>query len=157
MIKPPSVSTLPGQGEGKRGPDGYLGYLLRQAANAYRHRVEAVLRDIQLTQPQFAALTMLDTYPHHSSADLARLALLTPQTMSTIIGNLEKAGLINRKPHAVHGRKQQIALTSPGRSLLAEAKKRVYALEAELVDGYSQEEDAIVRRWLVAVATGEPG
>ncbi|KAA5605536.1 winged helix-turn-helix transcriptional regulator [Roseospira marina] len=157
MSKPSEASGVPDAGQGKRGPDGYLGYLLRQAANVYRYRVEAALRDVALTQPQFAALTMLDAYPEHASADLARLALLTPQTMSTIVGNLEKAGLIVRKPHAVHGRKQHIAVTEAGRAVLSEAKARVYALEGDLVAGCSPGEQAVLRRWLVGVARGDTG
>lgn len=31
-----TTTDPPEQGEGKRGQDGYLGYLLRQAANGYR-------------------------------------------------------------------------------------------------------------------------
>ena len=156
MSKSMDRSVVPVMGEGKRGADGYTGYLLRQAGHAYRNKIDAALRDVHLTQPQFAALTMLDAYPDMSSADLARLALLTPQTMSTIIGNLDKAGLIGRKPHAVHGRKQQIELTAAGRQILAKAKERVYAFEADLACGFSEEDQAVARRWLVAVATGKP-
>ena len=149
-----SKTPLPAQGEGKRGEGGYLGYLLRQAANAYRGRVETALRDLRLTPPQFTALTMLDAYPDHSGADLARVALLTPQTMSTILQNLEKAGLIRRRPNPDHGRKQQIELTETGQHMLREAKSRVYALETDLAQGFSAAEQATLRRWLATVARG---
>ena len=99
---------IPQVGEGKRGENGYLGYLLRQAAGAYRHRVERALADLRVTPPQFSVLTMLAAYPGISNADLARLALLTPQTVSTIVANLERAGAIVRQPHHYHGRIQQI-------------------------------------------------
>ncbi|SLN29700.1 transcriptional regulator SlyA [Pseudooceanicola marinus] len=145
-----TTRLLPGEGTDKRGPDGYLGYLLRQAANGYRHRVETSLRETGLTQPQFAALTMLDAYPEHSSADLARIALLTPQTMSTILRNLENAALIRRHPHQEHGRKRRIELTDAGRQVLVRAKRLVYALETDLAEGFSEEEQRTVRRWLVA-------
>ena len=102
MIKSSNHTPLPKAGEGKRGDNGYLGYLLRQAANTYRYRVESALSDLPLTQPQFSALVMLEAYPDHSSADLARMAFLTPQTMSVIVSNLSKSGLITRSPHAVH-------------------------------------------------------
>ncbi|SFN47604.1 DNA-binding transcriptional regulator, MarR family [Cohaesibacter marisflavi] len=151
MIKSPNQSPLPEAGEGKRGDNGYLGYLLRQAANAYRYRVESVLADLPLTQPQFSALVMLEAYPEHSSADLARLAFLTPQTMSVIVSNLSKSGLITRSPHAVHGRKQHIELTALGHEVLRAAKDRIYALEKDLLSGVSNEEEAIVRRWLVGL------
>ncbi len=37
-----------------------------------------------LTSAQFSMLTMIAAYPGYSSADLARIALLTPQTVSLI-------------------------------------------------------------------------
>ena len=153
MDKGRDDSNLPQPGEGKRGERGYLGYLLRQAANAYRNRVEQVLRDLALTLPQFSALTMLGAYPGHSNADLARLAFLTPQTMNVITTNLKKAGLIRRKPHKDHGRIQQLELTQAGKSALSRAKQRVTGFEQVLLAGMSAEEARIVRHWLVSVAT----
>jgi DNA-binding MarR family transcriptional regulator len=47
-----------------------------------------------VTLPQFSVLTMLAAYPDASGAELARLSLLTPQTMSVIIGNLERAEIV---------------------------------------------------------------
>ncbi len=145
----------PGPGEGKRGEDGYLGYLLRQAANAFRNRMDQALSDLDLTSPQFSVLTMLAAYPGRSSADLARLALLTPQTMSVIVANLLKARLVGRRPHEIHGRIQQLELTELGRATLTAAKGRVYALEEELLGGLTPDEEASTRRWLVRIATGD--
>ncbi|MFT4021703.1 MAG: MarR family winged helix-turn-helix transcriptional regulator [Acinetobacter sp.] len=145
-------SALPEVGEGKRGEDGYLGYLLRQAANAYRYRVEQALSDLQLTQPQFAVMTMLGAYPGHSSADLARLALLTPQTMSVIVTNLVKMGLVNRRAHQVHGRIQKLELTNQGKDLLQAAKTRVYGLENAMLAVLSKDDEAVIKKWLVKVA-----
>ncbi|MGI4984093.1 MAG: MarR family winged helix-turn-helix transcriptional regulator [Janthinobacterium lividum] len=153
MTKTQAIVAPPAVGEGKRGAHGHLGYLLRQAGTVHRVHVEHVLCDLQVTLPQFAVLTMLDAYPGQSNADLARLALLTPQTLSVIVTNLEKMGAVSRRAHAVHGRIQQLDLTQAGRELLAQAKVRVYAVEQELMTGLSPDEERTVRRWLVQVAT----
>jgi len=81
-------AAIPAIGEGKRGESGHLGYLLRQAAGGFRLCLERALADVDVTQPQFMVMTMIAAYPGASNADLARLALLTPQTLSTIIANL---------------------------------------------------------------------
>jgi DNA-binding MarR family transcriptional regulator len=154
MSKRGVAGNLPQPGQGKRGEEGHIGYLLLQAAHAHRMRTEQALRDLDLTAPQFAAMTMLAAYPGHSNADLARLAFLTPQTMNVITANLQKAGLIRSKPHAAHGRIQQLELTASGSSLLARAKQRVYRLEEPLLDGLKAEEAQSLRRWLVAIAAG---
>lgn len=43
--------------------------------------MERALADLQETPPQVSVLTMIAAYPGVSSADLARLALLRPQTV----------------------------------------------------------------------------
>ena len=146
---------LPSAGAGKRGEAGYLGYLLRQAAAAYRHKLERSFADLGVTPPQFAVMTMLKAYPGYSGADIARLALLTPQTVSVIISNLERAGSIALRQHAVHGRIQQIELTASGLALLKTCRDRVIAIEAELTQQIPPEEEKILRRWLVAIAAHE--
>jgi DNA-binding MarR family transcriptional regulator len=155
MVKSPQRARLPKPGEGKRGEKGYIGYLLRQAAGAYRHRVELALADLDVTPPQFSVLTMLAAYPGHSNADLARLALLTPQTVSVIVANLERAGSIVRRRHAVHGRIQHLDLTESGKALLATCRARVHEIEHELIDALASDEEQAIRRWLVRVATTE--
>ena len=50
--------AIPKPGEGKRGPEGYLGYLLRQAAVATRTAMDRALADQGLTSPQFAVLAL---------------------------------------------------------------------------------------------------
>lgn len=152
MIKPNELEPLPEPGQGKRGKDGYLGYLLRQAASIYRNRVDHALRDLSLTQPQFSVMTMLNAYPGHSSADLARLALLTPQTMSVIVSNLIKQQYIVRHAHPVHGRIQVLQLTESGQQMLSTAKQRVYAIDNEMTRSLSETDEAIIKNWLSQMA-----
>lgn len=147
------IPAIPPAGKGKRGEKGYLGYLLRQAAGAYRHQMERALADLHVTPPQFAVLTMLKAYPGLSNADLARLTLLTPQTVSIIINNLERAEAIVRRPHHYHGRVQQIEISETGKTLLARCRERVQVIEKKLAEGLSQEEESAIRKWLVRVAT----
>ncbi|MFM2481175.1 MarR family winged helix-turn-helix transcriptional regulator [Celerinatantimonas sp. YJH-8] len=157
MIKTKNTTTPPKIGEGKRGKDGYLGYLLRQAAGSYRHCVERTLSDLQLTQPQFSVMTMLEAYPGYSNADLARLALLTPQTMSVIVTNLVKRVWVVRHAHQIHGRIQTLELTELGQQTLQAAKQRVYTIEKDLLAVVPEEHETIIKEWLIQVATlGEP-
>ena len=155
MRKRGEQNAIPEAGEGKRGEDGYLGYLLRQAAAAYRHRMERLLADLDVTAPQFSVMTMIRAYPGLSNADIARLAMLTPQTVSVIVGNLERAGLIHRAPHEVHGRILHIALTEAGGDVLGRCRERVKGLEVDLADGLSEADQATVRRWLAGIARGD--
>jgi DNA-binding MarR family transcriptional regulator len=142
----------PPPGHGTRGEKGHLGYLLRQAQAATRLTLERSLDDLRVTPPQFAVLTMLRAYPGLSGADLARVALLTPQTVGVIIRNLERDGAIRKTPHPVHGRVLQWSLTRRGGTLLDKSRQRVVALERRLVAGLGAKAQATIRRWLSKIA-----
>ena len=148
----PPAPPPPHAGQGRRGQAGHLAYLLRQGAGAVRLRMERLLADFDVTTAQFAVLTMLDAYPQASGADVARLALLTPQTVHGITGNLRRAGLVEAAPSAVHGRIQTLALTTAGQELLSTCKARVAALEQDLAAGLTAGEEDVIRRWLVRLA-----
>ena len=150
----PALQTVrpPLPGSGKRGEDGHIAYLLRQAQAAARLTLERALADLGVTPPQFAVLTMLNAYPGLSGADVARVALLTPQTVGVIIGNLERDGAIKKTPHPVHGRVLQWALTRRGASLLDKCRHRVNAVERRLVAGLAPKAQLVIRRWLSKIA-----
>jgi DNA-binding MarR family transcriptional regulator len=141
----------PPPGSGKRGEQGHIAYLLRQAQAATRLTIERTLTDLGVTPPQFAVLTMLNAYPGLSGADVARVALLTPQTVGVIIGNLERDGAIRKTPHPVHGRMLQWALTPRGSNLLGKCRRRV-VVERRLVGGLGAKAEVTIRRWLSKVA-----
>ena len=142
----------PAPGEGKRGEQGYLGYLLRQAQAAVRLTMERTLADLGVTAPQFAVLTMLKAYPGLSGADVARLTFLTAQTVGVIIRNLERDGAIHKTPHPVHGRILQWTLTPRGAALLKECRGRVQAVERRLAAGLDAKAETTIRRWLAGIA-----
>lgn len=148
----PERQDIPRIGEGKRGEEGYIGYLLRQAGAAHRLRMERALADVNVTPPQFMVLTMLVAYPGLSNADVARLAMLTPQTVSVIVANLLRTGAIARRPHAVHGRIQHIDVTDQGKALLKQCRARVKAIEQQMLVGFNADEESVIRRWLVSAS-----
>jgi DNA-binding MarR family transcriptional regulator len=153
-VKNPALAGVrpPPPGQGKRGEKGYLGYLLRQAQAAARLTLERALAEFGVTPPQFVVLTMLRAYPGLSGADLARVALLTPQTVGVIIRNLERDGAIRKTPHPVHGRLLMWTLTRRGGMLLDKCRRHAHALERRLAAGLGAKAQITVRRWLSRIA-----
>lgn len=149
-----AIRDIPVPGEGKRGPEGHLGYLLRQAQASVRGAMDRALADLGVTAPQFTVLTMIAAYPGLSGADLARLTYLTPQTINVIVGNLERDGAIEKSAHATHGRILRLNATAKGQAVLKRCRSRIASIEVEIADllGKDEEAEAIVRRWLSAVA-----
>lgn len=148
---PRKSGTLPRPGEGKRGLEGHLGYLVRQASVAVRAAMEKVLADIDITPPQFSVLTMIVSYPGLSGADLARLTFLTPQTINVIVRNLERMGAIRKSADAEHGRILRLTATPMGQALLKRCRGRVVEVEDRLGSMLGRDEERVVRRWLSGV------
>jgi DNA-binding MarR family transcriptional regulator len=152
---------VPPIGERYRGVEGHSGYLLRQAWHAFRGTLDAALREHGLSAPQYAVLSVLARDPGSSGADLARACNTTPQAMNGVLATLAREGLIERRPHATHGRIVQVTLSADGGRRLEAATPAVRALEAEIERDLSAQEIATVKAWLVASAQrlerlGEP-
>jgi DNA-binding MarR family transcriptional regulator len=139
-------------GEGRRGQEGHIGYLLRQAQGAFRQAGDTALAEIGLTLPQYGVLSWLVIQGPLSGAALARLSMQTPQTLDAVIKNLERSGLVARTPDPLHGRILHVALTDEGRSRAAAARRRIDGLERRLVSGLKTDEERVIRAWLAAVA-----
>jgi len=76
-----------------------VGYVLKQAAAALRAAMDAALRPLELTVPQYACLELLGQRPGLSNAELARGAFVTRQSMNGVLRGLQDRGLLTRPPH----------------------------------------------------------
>jgi DNA-binding MarR family transcriptional regulator len=139
-------------GEGFRGPDGRVGYLLRQAHQAFRAAAQAELAALVLTFPQYSVLSVADAEPGLSGAELARDSMLTPQTTNEIITLLVGAELLERRPDARDKRLRRLHPTAAGRKLVARARPLVHAVEERMTSSLNATEEARLRRWLSACA-----
>ena len=134
-------------------PYATIGFALKQAQHALRTRMDAELRQIGLTTPQYAVLACLKVEPGASNAALARQAFVTPQTMQAILVTLEKSGAIKRTPHPEHGRVHQTELTRLGDQALEAASVIVADAEKRLVDAAAPLAPELVANMLMRLAS----
>jgi len=144
--------AIPRVGERYRGVEGQSGYLLPQAWLAFRGAMENALRAHGLSGAQYAALGVLARDPGMSGADLARASGTTPQAMNGVVVTLERDGLVERRPHATHGRVLEITLTPEGKRRLDAASPAVRKLERTIEEGLTTDQVAAVKTWLVDAA-----
>lgn len=117
-----------------------VGYELKRVQHDLRLGMDGTLKELGVTTPQYAALSVLAEEPGLSNATLARRSFVTPQTMNQILVRLEAAGLVERHAHPEHGRILQACLTEEGERLRQECAERVDAVEGLMVSGLSAEE-----------------
>lgn len=119
--------------------DRSLGYVLKQTATALRGSMDAVLRPLGLTLPQYACLELLEQRPDSSNADLARGAFVTRQSMNQVLRGLQERGLVTRPAVAAQGRALPARITSEGRQILQTANVEVSLVETRMLSGLSAE------------------
>jgi DNA-binding MarR family transcriptional regulator len=117
-----------------------LGYFIKRAEQALMTEKAHVLREHGLTVAQYSALMLLRYVPEASAAQLSRACLVTPQTMATILGNLEQKGLVTRKPSALHQRVLSTRLTATGTSVVHKADHAAKNVEQQLSAQFTADE-----------------
>ena len=115
-----------------------VGYVLKQAAVALRSAMEAALRPLRLTVPQYACLELLGQRPGLSNAELARGVFVTRQSMNTVLRGLEDRGLVTRPAVAPHGRELPTELTRAGHELLDAASTAVLGVQTTMCTGLTR-------------------
>lgn len=109
-----------------------LGPSIRRLQLKLRTATDKALGDEQLTTAQFGALSALEKTPGATSAELARAAGVTAQTMHEIVRLLTARGWIERSQDPEHGRKLQQQISAGGRKALLNARRRVEKIEDKL-------------------------
>jgi DNA-binding MarR family transcriptional regulator len=139
-------------GEGFRGPDGHVAFLLRQAHSALRVVIERELGPLGLTGPQYSALNVIARSPGLSGTELARASLLTQQTTNEILLALPRKRWVTRQPRAGNRRVLEIQATDEGQRIVARARRIVYRIERRMVADLAAHDQARFREWLVLCA-----
>lgn len=137
--------------------DSSVGYALKRTAAALRTAMDAALRPLSLTVPQYACLEILGHRPGLSGAELARAAFVTRQSMHALLRGLEERGLLTRPASAPHGRALPTELTPAGRAALESASAAVARVERAMVDRLSPAGLDRLRRGLVECAQALEG
>ncbi len=88
------------------------------------------------TSAETSAMARLDRTGPTTSAELARLERISPQSMGATVAALEERGLVGRAPDPDDGRQSILSLTAAGRALLqrrrsARSELLAVALESE--------------------------
>jgi DNA-binding MarR family transcriptional regulator len=134
-----------------------LSFLVRQAWLNMRAVMDDALAAHDLSVAQYATLLVLDEQPGASVADMARAVASTRQSANELLAGMERAGLVERRPHPQDRRTQEVHLTALGRGRLAAARPSVRAREADLEAGFDVGGRAVAREWLARMAQAGRG
>jgi DNA-binding MarR family transcriptional regulator len=115
-------------------------FLLRVLQLELYNRMVERLLDFQLTPAQYMVMSLAGRHGNYSSADFARRARTTPQSMNETIAALERKKLIERRESPEHRRILRVRLTSAGTRLLAKCEAVIDDLERTAFADFSTKE-----------------
>jgi len=100
-------------------------YLVKRLETEAGMALDRALAHHDITSGQFLILSLVSREGGRSSAELARRAFITPQSMNEVIAALESKGYIKRTENPDNRRILQVGLTREGRRLLTSCDKAV--------------------------------
>ncbi len=107
------------------------GYALRRAANAMMGELARHLAAIDLRITEASVLLLVDRREDVTASEIGRVLDIQRANMVPLLGRLEEAGLIERKP--IDGKSQAVLLTPAGHQRRMQADAITTAFEDELL------------------------
>ena len=104
-----------------------------------------------VTSAQAGVLFLLGAKDGALIGDVAKSLGVGPSGISGLVDRMEAMGLVRRTPDPEDGRAVRLELTARGRAERDEAKTRAAAINARLVEGFSEQELDVVARWMTQV------
>jgi DNA-binding MarR family transcriptional regulator len=138
-----------------------LDFLLAQVCHLHHSMAHKLLEAIGLYRGQPPVLRALWEQEGLTHTDLAQRLRVTPATITKMLQRMENAGFVMSRPDAEDQRVSRVYLTEAGRAIQAEVEAVWQAMEQETFDGFTPEERALLRRFLLHIrenlvrATGE--
>lgn len=126
--------------------DTSLIYMVGRLNQGIRREMRARLSPWKLSVQEFTTLSVLDARPGLSNAQLARRALVTPQSMIEILAKLEDRGLVAREVDPGDPRILRAGLTPAGRELVSAADPQIRSIQDEMLASIPPREQAAAMR-----------
>ncbi len=135
------VSSPRGQGAARPAPAApRLSYLVFRLERRIRARLDQALAQHGVTTTEYMALSELRLRDGASSAQLARIAFVTPQAMNLVIRDLERRGLIHREADPNGGRVLRAGLSRDGKTVLRRCDRALDEIERVMLTALDEED-----------------
>ena len=131
-----------------------FGVLFREFFQTFRAAAEERLRPVGYTFTQSMVLCYVDREPGITSAELARRAMVTPQSMGEVLTGLEKSDLLRRERHPENGRMQATHLTRAGKAANSACRAEMDKVDARMLELMSDSERALFSKLLIGAMEG---
>jgi DNA-binding MarR family transcriptional regulator len=135
-------------------------FLLSTLGFTVSRRFHEMLAPLELEPGEFALLRAVAASGGEPQSALAERLHISPSWMVAIVDELERRGLLERRPHARDRRIRNLHLTAAGKKLLKQAERRAQEFDRQVTDPLTDAERQQLLELLQRVAAGldlQPG
>ena len=118
----------------------------------YYSRIQSQLAEVGLYRGQPPILMLLYKNDGMSQKEMARARNLSPATMTVTLKRMEKAGLVLREMDEHDQRILRVHLSEKGREMCETGESRIGVVTAELLEGFTLEEQQQLNEYLGRIA-----
>ena len=118
----------------------------------YYSRIQSQLAEVGLYRGQPPILMLLYKNDGMSQKKMARALNLSPATMTVTLKRMEKAGLVLREMDEHDQRILRVHLSEKGREMCETGESRIGVVTAELLEGFTLEEQQQLNEYLGRIA-----
>ena len=118
----------------------------------YYSRIQSQLAEVGLYRGQPPILMLLYKNDGMSQKEMARALNLSPATMTVTLKRMEKAGLVLREMDEHDQRILRVHLSEKGREMCETGESRIGVVTAELLEGFTLEEQQKLNEYLGRIA-----
>lgn len=117
-------------------------------------RFHEVLGPLELEPGEFALMRAVSASDGEPQNALAERLHISPSWMVAIVDQLERRGLLERRPHARDRRVRNLHLTAAGKKLLKQAERRAEQFDRQVSDPLTEPELQQLLDLLQRIAAG---
>ncbi|MFI5429687.1 MarR family winged helix-turn-helix transcriptional regulator [Aeromicrobium sp. UC242_57] len=125
-----------------------FGQALSTLLRRYLDGAREVVDDVPGGPRGFQVLSVSSEGACSNQATIAQRLGIDRTVMTYLVDDLEKAGLVERRPDPADRRARQVVLTPRGEKILAEASDRLHDIERTVLGALSEDEAAVFRTLL---------
>ncbi len=130
------------------------GHLIRRlqqiSASVFSENMKAA--GVDLTSPQFAALSTIEQHPSVDQATLAGIIAFDRATIGGVVDRLVCKKLVGRKTNPMDRRSKTLSITKQGKSELDRLRPVVEKIQDEILPGLDEKEKSVFIRLATKVA-----
>lgn len=112
-----------------------LSYMLARVDRIISKLLTERLKELEITLPQFTALSVIAAKGNLSNAKLAERSFIKPQSTNKILQDLQNQQWICKNSDPSHGRRILINVTPKGFEKLEQCRNVVSEIEAKMLEG----------------------